>query len=171
MSVTYGANDVNVSTMEQALANIVRVVRWARDTAHVANVLLMNRTDKFGFTRESDGSKSTHFNESRLWLNTQLHALKTPGVDVANEIDSPDMYADDYPTNKVFCTDEVHPLDARAKTLGEGTIAQGIRRTEWAYLPALRARPLAVSTSRGGPGSAHAPQARHARGPQDLRHA
>jgi len=133
LGIAYGANDLNVNTKEQALANIVRVARWAHDTAHVAQVLIvpcLNRTDKWGFTREADGSESHHFNESRLWLNKQLHsqAAAWPWARVANESDSPAMYADDYPADKKRCADEVHPNDFGAQELGTGTIAHGIAR-------------------------------------------
>ena len=72
MTLWFGLNDLNVASKETVLSNILKVARWAHDTAHVAQVLIVpifNRTDKRVFTRESDGSKNHYFNESRLWLN------------------------------------------------------------------------------------------------------
>lgn len=131
LGIAYGANDLNASTKEKALQNILRLVRWASDTLEVKEVLLipvMNRTDKWGFTREADGSKSKHFNESRLWLNVQLRAAtsKMKGVRMAKESDSPAMYSAQAPTDTSRIADQVHPCDKGAEELGTGTIAHGI---------------------------------------------
>lgn len=132
LGIAYGPNDLNQRPREQVLADILREVRWARDTAHVPEVLVipvMSRADKqWGFTRESDGSESRHFNEYRRWLNGRLRAeiASIKGVHMANESDSPAMFADNMPADTKRCADEVHPLDLGAEELGKGTIAHGI---------------------------------------------
>ncbi|MBO2012707.1 SGNH/GDSL hydrolase family protein [Hymenobacter negativus] len=131
LGIAYGTNDLPQTEPRQVLANILRVAHWARDTAHVAEVLIipvMNRKDKWGFTRHADGTIVYQFNEARLWLNKELHARAhtLSGVKVADEVYSPAMYAESYPDDTVRCADKVHPWDQGAKELGEGTIAHGI---------------------------------------------
>lgn len=131
--VAYGPNDLNTTSRQRVLLHITRVVRWMRDTARVAEVLVvpvMNRLDaRWGFTREADGvTKSRKFNEYRLWLNDRLRAelATTPGVRVAPEWCSPRMYGRNSPYDGKRFADLVHPLDLGARELGEGTIAHGI---------------------------------------------
>ncbi len=131
LGIAYGANDLPRQPPARVLANILRVARWAHDTAGVQQVLIipvMNRKDKWGFTRTADGSTLYRFNEARLWVNRQLHARtqNLKGIRVGNEADSPKMYAESYPEDTVRCADQVHPWDQGARELGEGTIAHGI---------------------------------------------
>lgn len=129
--VWFGHNDLNVYPKEVALENILHVAQWAHDTAHVGRVLILpifNRTDKWGFTRATDGTITHRFNEERLWLNAQLHsrAAAWPWARVGNESDSPAMYSETYPADKQRCADEVHPKDFGAEEVGRGTIARAI---------------------------------------------
>lgn len=133
LGIAYGANDLPQMCPKQVLENILRITYWAHDTMHIAKILIipvMNRKDKWGLTYEQDGTKCYCFNEARLWLNAQLH-IKTRalnGIQVANESDSPRMYAASYPDDTTLCADKVHPFDPGAKELGEGTIAHGLAR-------------------------------------------
>jgi lysophospholipase L1-like esterase len=133
LGIAYGTNDLPQTEPRQVLTNILRVARWAQDTAHIAEVLIipvMNRKDKWGYTRHADGTIIHQFNEARLWLNKELHA-RAPmlnGVKVADEAYSPAMYAESYPDDTVRCADKVHPWDQGAKELGEGTIAHGLAK-------------------------------------------
>ena len=131
LGIAYGANDFPRRPPARVLANILRTARWAHDTAAVGEVLIipvMNRKDKWGFTRNADGATRYRFNEARLWVNSQLHAQVRGlrGIRVASEADSPRMYAENYPDDTVRCADKVHPWDQGARELGEGTIAHGI---------------------------------------------
>jgi lysophospholipase L1-like esterase len=131
LTLWYGANDLTAVSKEVTLANIWKVATWAHEVAEVPQVVIvpiMNRTDKFTRTWESDGSWSNHFNESRLWVNAELHRQvgAYPWARVASEPAAPAMYAEDFPADSVRCADGVHPLDAGAKEVGEGTIAHGI---------------------------------------------
>lgn len=131
LGIAYGANDLNLYPKRQAVADVLRLARWATDTLHIKEVLLipvMNRTDKYGFTRENDMTISHHFNETRRQFNAELRAeiAKIPGVRMANESDSPAMFADNAPADITRFADQVHPLDPGAKELGEGTIGHGI---------------------------------------------
>ena len=108
------------------------MVRWATDTLHVKEVLIipcMNRLDRYGFTREDDMAISHRFNTTRRLLNAQLRAAvaKMPGVKMANETDSPNMFSDTAPSDTSRFADLVHPKDAGAKELGEGILAHGLR--------------------------------------------
>lgn len=133
LGIAYGANDLPRMPPAQVLADILRIANWARDTAHIAEILLipvMNRKDRWGFTYRPDGTIVCQFNEARLWLNREFHARARTlkGVKAADEQYSPAMYAENYPDDTVRCADKVHPWDQGAKELGEGTIAHGIAK-------------------------------------------
>jgi len=131
LGIAYGANDLPRLPASQVLASILRIARWAHYTARIDEVLivpLLNRKDRWGYSRRIDGIAESHFNEERLWLNAQLHARarRLSGISVGREVDSPRMFAEAYPDDTLRCADKVHPTDLGAKELGQGTIARGI---------------------------------------------
>lgn len=129
LGVAFGANDLIISSKEQALADILRVVDWARQ-AGFREVLLVPVLN-----RMAPGSRPglnplyfQQFDASRTWLNEQLLAAVAtrPGVHVAPIAASTAMYSKEAPLDITLFNDKVHPTSKGAKELGEGTIAHGI---------------------------------------------
>jgi hypothetical protein len=144
ISFAWGANDIDARGVSAMYDDFTEAVNKAVAAGYdlILFVPIMDRTDRTGFD-----AKRLAFNQ---WMHNTLPTLSSK-VQVANESDSPEMFASGAPKNAsgvIRFDDDAHPSVRGSYELGEGTLAEGLGLFGGIILKART-----VLTSTGGVGA------------------